>query len=795
MRRFLFLLLIFSGLSTFGQADRITESGKLTSLIKTANGVEISAEGAKIILTSYSPTIVRVRIVQHLFRDDFSYAVIQKSSPAFNSVSESKDSWILSTDSLNVYIQKNPFRIRFANHQGTSICEDYQDFGVTWQGTEVTCYKKLFPDEKFIGLGEKTGPLDRRGEKYENWNSDIPDYSVIQDPLYVTIPFYMGIHDHITYGIFFDNSFRSRFNFGASTDDLFSSFSASDGEMNYYFFGSSTVANIIKDYTWLTGRMKLPPYWSLGYQQCRWGYYPESEVMSLAQKFRDKKIPCDVIYFDIDYMDSYKIFTWHKIRFPQPKSMIDALKNKGFHVVTIVDPGIKIEKGYSSYEDGITNDYFAKYPDGKLYVGRVWPGRCHFPDFTKESTRKWWGNSFAALIDPGVEGFWNDMNEPSAWGQSIPAIVQFDFDGHHGSMAEAHNIYGLNMSRATFEGTKSLLGGKRPFVLTRAAYAGIQRYSAVWTGDNDASDEHMLLSARLVNSMGLSGIAFTGPDMGGFIGIPSKELFTRWLSLGVYTPFLRNHAVVDSKDKEPWSFGEETERIAIELLNQRYQLLPYIYSAFYEATQSGMPVARSLAIANTFDEKIYWRTYQNEYMFGDNLLIAPVTSDQQFAKVYLPEGEWYRLSSNAKYQGNTEVIVEAPLNDLPVFVKASGIIPMQSVIEYTAQKPSVALELHIYNGKTPSSFTFYEDDGTTYSYENGSYYKRMIIFDPRTKTITLAKSEGSFDSKFSAIHLILHDFSEMGIKVDEKDYTLKMKSKTEKMVEFPLSLDRVEIRY
>ena len=334
-------------------------------------------------------------------------------------------------------------------------------------------------------------------------------------PLYQSIPFFMGIHDKVTYGIFLDNSYRTKFNFGASTDDQFSYFSAVNGEMNYYFFGASTVAGIIKDYTWLTGRMKLPPLWSLGYHQSRWGYYPESEFMSIAQKFRDKKIPCDGLWLDIDYMDAYKIFTWHPIRYSQPKKMIDNLHQMGYHVVTIVDPGIKIEKGYFAYDEGVLNDYFIKYPDGKFYTGSVWPGRCHFPDFTKETVRKWWGASFKHLVEPGIDGFWNDMNEPAAWGKNIPDIVQFDFDGNKSTMAEAHNIYGLEMSRATFEGTKQLMNGRRPFVLTRAGFSGIQRYSAVWTGDNTATEKDILMGVRLVNSMGLSGIAFTGADIGG----------------------------------------------------------------------------------------------------------------------------------------------------------------------------------------------------------------------------------------------------------------------------------------
>jgi alpha-glucosidase len=645
-------------------------------------------------------------------------------------------------------------------------------------------------------LGEKTGNLNKRGSSYQNWNSDVPAYAINHDPLYQSIPFFIGVHDRVAYGIFLDNSFRTKFNFGASSDEQFSSFSAANGEMNYYVFGASTIAGIISDYTWLTGRMPMPPYWSLGYQQSRWSYFPESQLMSIANNFRDKKIPCDVLYLDIDYMDKYKIFTWNNTHFPNPKAMIDKLKGMGFHIATIVDPGIRIDDDYFAYKEGIANNYFAKYPDGRFYTGSVWPGRCHFPDFTNEKTRKWWGNAFTHLATPGVEGFWNDMNEPSAWGQSIPDIVQFDFEGRKGSMTEAHNIYGLEMSRATFEGTKSLLKGNRPFTLTRAGYAGIQRYSAVWTGDNDATDDHMLLSARMVTGLGLSGVSFTGPDVGGFMGNPSEQLYTRWMSLGVFTPFFRNHSAWDTKAKEPWSFGLNIESMIREMIAQRYRLLPYLYSAFYESSRSGMPVARSLAINYTFDEKVYWYKYQNQYMFGDNLLVAPVSCTQYAEKIYLPEGDWYRLSSGLFFKGNQEVTVDAPLNDLPVFVKASGIIPMQSDIQYTNQKPSPILDLHIYSGNKSNSFLYYEDDGITYQFESGQYYKRMINFDPAQNEIRLAKVEGSFPSKFDKIRIVLHSFDKVNkIKVNGTELPLVMAGENLKTAEIQLKNDAILISY
>jgi len=720
--------------------------------------VIITSTNARVAISVYAPDIIRVRGVKGDFKKDISYAVVADPIGGFSSIREGSSELVLSTESLKVVVTKNPLGIQFFNKEGKLIDGDEKGLGIGWQGSEVTSYRTLFPEERFIGLGEKTGPLDRRGMSFVNWNTDHPAYGEQDDPLYVSVPFFIGLHDLTVYGIFFDNSSRTVFDFGASTDSRFYSFSAADGNMNYYFLSSSSVAGVIEKYTYLTGRMKMPPYWSLGYQQCRWSYYPDTEVLNLARTFRSKKIPADVIYLDIHYMDGYKIFTWHPERFPRPKEMIDSLKSMGFHVVTIVDPGIKIEKGYFAYEEGIRDDYFAKYPGGDYYVGSVWPGRCHFPDFTKKEVREWWGKSFSALTRPGVEGFWNDMNEPAVWGQKVPDAVRFYKEGEGGTIREIHNVYGLQMARSTFEGTKSLLNGKRTFVLTRAAFSGIQRYSAVWTGDNFSSDEHMMLAVRLVNSMGISGIAFTGPDVGGFAGDPSAGLFARWMSIGAYTPFFRNHKEYGMKRQEPWSFGEEVEGLAKKFISWRYQLLPYIYSAFHEASRTGLPVARSLAIDYPFNENIYREEFQNEYLFGDNFLIAPASSKEKYCKVYLPQGGWYRLGSEQLYAGDQSVIVESPLEDLPVFVRAGGVITVQSLIQSTSVKPSDTLQIHVYYGNRGSNFVYYEDDGQTYEYEKGVFHRRTISFDPPGGEITLSKVEGSYASKFKTVDMILHGF-------------------------------------
>jgi alpha-glucosidase len=742
------------------QGRRSERIGEVLAVQPIAHGVELRLQNAHARILRYGEETVRVTVQREPVPETFSYAVVTRPQGEFASVHDTPDQLVLTTAKLKVVVHKRPFRMEYFTRDGALLQADDPGFAISWIGNEVTNYKQLQDGERFIGLGEKTGPLDRRGNAYVNWNTDDYGYEPGADPLYASTPFYMGLHRQRMYGVFLDNTHKTVFNFGAS-NNRFSFFSADDGPLDYYFFGAQTIPGILDAYTQLTGRPYMPPLWSLGFQQCRWSYYPDTEVLHLARTFREKQIPADVIYLDIHYMDAYKIFTWHPQFFPNPKKLLDELNAMGFKVVVIVDPGIKIEKGYTSYESGLTGDHFVKYPDGSLHAGEVWPGWCHFPDFTQPQTRAWWGDSFKDYVSVGLEGFWNDMNEPASWGNRFPDLVEFSMEGRMGSHKEVHNIYGLQMARATYEGARKWMGNKRPFNLTRAAYSGIQRYSAVWTGDNVASDEHMLTGVRMVSSMGLAGMPFAGPDVGGFSGTPTPELFTRWLTIGAFTPFFRNHTEQNSPDQEPWAFGEWHEEISKKYISLRYRLLPYIYSAFYETHRSGMPIARSMAIYHPFDPLIYTWDFHNQYYFGGSLLVAPVESTQKFAKVYLPEGKWYRMDSDEVLEGGREHLVEAPLDRLPVFVKGGSFLPMQSVVQHTSQKPEEVLELHVYYGSASGEFHYYEDDGSTFAFEEGAYFSRKMEFLPQSRTLRLAKPEGTYPTYFKKLRLVLHGFDEV----------------------------------
>ena len=623
------LLVLSLPLKCIAQDDLIShQTGAVKEVRKVDHVIHFATvDNQDVQISVLAPAIVRVRIAAPDLPVSPSYAVVQDGQLDFNKMINGEKEITLLTDSLKIVVLKNPLRIDFFNAKGEWLDGDAPSLGVSRQGKEITSFRKLTEDEKFIGLGEKTGPLNRREQSYVNWNTDAPGYGLNADPLYSSLPYFIGIHSNRVFGIFFDNSYKSFFNFGGSTDGTMYFFGAEGGAMNYYFFGASTVSGQIRDYTWLTGRMEIPPLWSLGYQQCRYSYMSQQQLLGVASRMRQDSLPCDVIYCDIDYMNGYRIFTWNPDTYSHPKALTDSLKGMGMHLVTIIDPGIKIDSnGYQPYITGLQNHYFVHYPDGKPYTGSVWAGRSHFPDFTKDAVRKWWGGNFKVLTDNGVTGFWNDMNEPAAWGQNIPPLVEFGAGKNTITLKEARNVYGMQMARATFEGTRALLNGYRPFVLTRAAYSGIQRYSAMWTGDNNPTDDHMLLAYRMINSMGLTGVAFDGVDIGGFTGNPAPELMVRWMSLGVYTPLFRNHTAKGNTSHEPWTWGEDNEKLIRNSIQTRYRLLPYLYSTFYEASCTGIPINRSLAIDYTHDNEVYNTRFENEFLFGPSMLIAPVAS-------------------------------------------------------------------------------------------------------------------------------------------------------------------------
>jgi alpha-glucosidase len=394
--------------------------------------------------------------------------------------------------------------------QGEKVLETENGLGFGTLGTEFLACFHLQANEGFFGLGEKTGDLNRRGSGFTNWNTDAFGYGNGRDPLYVSIPFFLGINQGRCFGLLLDNTAKSRFNFGASNKRMFQ-ISVDSGPMNLVFIPGPRPEEVLRRYHELTGPMPLPPLWSLGLQQCRYSYYPESELRSVARNFRDRDIPCDVLYLDIHYMDGYKVFTEDKKRFPNLKLLCRDLMDLHFRVVPIQDPGIKVQTGYPPYESGKQAGLFVRYPDGEDWVAGVWPGDCVFPDFTDPDARNWWAGLTADWVrNTGVSGLWNDMNEPATWGQDIPDMIEFHWEGRGASHREVHNAYGQKMAESSVRGLEQAYPGKRTFLLTRAGFAGIHRTAAVWTGDNVANEEHLFLSIRMVLGLGMSGVSLAG---------------------------------------------------------------------------------------------------------------------------------------------------------------------------------------------------------------------------------------------------------------------------------------------
>ncbi len=652
-------------------------------------------------------------------------AVIEHNLTYDDFIFNEKDSeLIIKTDKLVIKLKKENFLLEVFNKQGKLIHKDHNEYALGWKKQKVRAWKSFEQSQRFYGLGEKTGWLDKKGRLYEMWNHDtfLPHVSDT-DPLYQSIPFLIAFNPKNSYGIYFDNSYKSFFDLGSEGQDYYS-FWAEGGELDYYFINGPSLKDVVSKYSQITGTMQLPPKWSLGYHQSRYSYYPQTEVEQLLKTFRDKEIPCDAFHFDIHYMDQYKIYTWDEDRFPDPKAMLSKMEENGVKAVTIIDPGVKKDPEYKLYQEGMENDYFCKYLDGKVFIDKVWPGNCAFPDFTQSKVRDWWSGLQKDYTDLGVKGIWNDMNEPAAFNKSdtMDVEVMHQNDGDSGTHRRFHNLYGFLEDKATFEGLKESLDNERPFVLTRAGFAGIQRYSAVWTGDNRSFWDHIKLAMPMLMNMGLSGITFCGTDVGGFTGNSNGELLTRWTQMGAFVPFFRNHCEVRAVSQEPWSFGEKYEKIIKKYIELRYKFITHIYNLFYQAAETGIPLMRPLIMEFPADRQC--QNLSDQFMIGDSVLVAPVYQpDKDKRMLYLPEGKWIDFWSKEVYQGGEYLIVDAPLEKMPIFIKAGSILPLNDKLNYIGEKEIECLELNVFLNEENNlgSYELYDDDGLSYNYENGVY--------------------------------------------------------------------------
>jgi alpha-glucosidase len=620
-------------------------------------------------------------------------------------------------------------------------------------GVEPRLTLDLAEGESFFGLGEATGTFNRRGLVREFWNIDVLGHAPAIHPglksLYVSIPFTISLRNGRAAGLFWDNPAKQSWDLGQTVPDRWQ-MSAASGEIDLYLFLGPTVESVVSRFTDLTGHMPLPPQWALGYQQCRYSYETRGRLEEVAREFRRRKLPCDVLYLDIHHMDAYRVFSFGKA-FPKPAEMIGKLERQGFKVVTIVDPGVKDDPEFGVLKRGIEADAFVKDAEGaKDFVGEVWPGASRFPDFLNPSTRSWWGDEQKALLDLGVAGFWNDMNEPANFARPDKTLAP---DAVHRTghgprpHRDVHNLYGMEMARASREGALRHAPGRRPFVITRAGYAGIQRHALVWTGDTSSNWDHLNDAVQMLLNLSVSGVPFCGGDVGGFLENTTPELFTRWFQFAAFTPFFRNHTNLGTIDQEPWAFGAGVEEICRSYLGLRYRLLPYIYALFAEARRTGAPIMRPL----------FWH-YQNDpvavacgdqFLLGRDLLIAPVLRQGAAARsVYLPNDVWHDFWTGERILGGAHVLAETPPEHIPVYVRGGAILPLGPERQFIDGTALDTVQLHLWPGHS-GELSWYEDDGISQDHEAGIHHRRRILSRKKARTLTLRfeASEGPFASR------------------------------------------------
>ncbi len=589
--------------------------------------------------------------------------------------------------------------------------------------------KRMHPDEGYFGFGQRTGRLDRRHRRLTNWTVDrsSPGHCRGNDNMYQAHPVLMAVRSGLAWGLYLHSTWYSAFDVGAEREDVLTLFTLG-GELDYYLFAGPSPAAVVEQLTRLTGRPALPPLWALGYHQSRWSYGSDDEVRALAHGFRERRIPLDAIHLDIDYMDGFRVFTWDGERFPDPAATIGDLHAQGIRAVTIVDPGVKRElgAGYPVADIGAAGGHFVRGPNGEPFSGWVWPGESLFPDFCRSATRRWWGELHEGLTQLGVDGIWCDMNEPAivdrpfgtrgVRDQPIPLSARHGDDGE-ALQAETHNLYGLLMARATAEGLERLRPARRPWVLTRSGYLGVQRWAATWMGDNSAWWEHLEMSLPQLASMGLCGSPHVGVDIGGFYHNCFGELFARWMALGTFYPFMRSHAHYRSRAQEPWAFGPEVEAVARAAIELRYRLLPYLYTLAHRAHRSGEPMLRPLLY--DFPDAGHLHQIEDQVMIGPQLMIAPVYQPGARRRlVELPPGDWYDFRTGRRVDPGP-LVADAPLDALPVYVRGGSILTLGEVRQSTAE-PLTELTLEVYPAtELTGCWTLVEDDGESLAYRDG----------------------------------------------------------------------------
>lgn len=643
--------------------------GDLNLINSISGGIRVGFEHARVELIFLSQNVVKISWEPG--KPPFPYTIAKSNWEAQQPLIKSTDfGHTLICGNLDVSID-NSGGICFRDLQGTILRRDNPPIreGDRWSLSTI-----LAPEEHIYGLGERANSLNLRPGNYCSWNTDVGgNYSHGKDPLYIGTPIYLSISNVGSYLVYFENSFRSTFHI---EDSVTASFAG--GMLRYYIiFGSfETIFDLLAE---LVGRPTIPPRWVLGYHQSRWGYRSEVDIRKVVKGFEEHDLPLSAIHLDIDYMDGFRVFTINSNRFPAMKKLTGYLDEKGIKVVASLNPAIKRDLNYKVYIEGLSKNVFCKLPNGKIRSGVSWPGWSVFPDFTKPEACKWWQEQYQYLLSEGISGIWHDMNEPASfagWGdKTLPLTTLHFMDGKGGNHLEAHNLYGLLMNQTGYEAMINYAPNKRPWIFSRAGWAGLQRYAWNWTGDVETSWEGLQQTIPTILGLGLSGHAFSGVDIGGFSGSPGAELYLRWFQMATFLPLFRTHSAIGTKPREPWMYGEPTTSIIRNFLNLRYKLLPYLYTLAWEASQTGISPIHPIFWENPQDQNLW--DVEDEFLLGNAILITPIIHEQEYKRlVILPKGIWYSFWDDKLYKGPAQIEVPVMLETIPIFIKGGTLLPM-----------------------------------------------------------------------------------------------------------------------
>ncbi|EOU1136177.1 glycoside hydrolase family 31 protein [Clostridium perfringens] len=692
------------------------------------NNIDIYFSNMKITLTMFENDIVKVFIGDKYEESISTNGVVDNLEKGEFIVEEDSNFVIIKGTKVLTFVDKNTTEISFKDLDGNIINEDFQPSFKDEKGNVYI--SKVNDCLAYYGLGEKGGDLNKKGCYTENFNTDDPETDDDSITYYKTIPFYVALKEEATYGIFFDNSFRSYFDMGKEMGDRIF-FGAIGGQIQYYFIPGESIKEVVKNYTTLTGRMEMPPLWSLGYQQCRFSYFSQEELRELVKTFEEKDIPLDVVYLDIDYMDGFRVMTFKTPNFDDAAGLISDLKEKGIRTITIIDPGVKVDEEYDVFKRGKEGNHFTKKLDGEMFIGAVWPGNSAFPDFSNNDCREWWKSELKKFIsEHGMDGIWNDMNEPCVFNNDHKTMLETCLHNSDNGVIEHkefHNRYGFEMSRCSKEAQEELHPNERGFSMTRATYAGGQRYSSVWTGDNMSLWSQMRMSISMNANLGISGFSFVGNDVSGFGLDSSEELFIRWMEMGPFIPIFRNHSNMYTRRQEPWAFGPRAEKIAKKSIELRYELLPYIYDLYYISHKEGLPIFRPMIME--YEKDMNLLNMREQFMLGENMIVAPVLYEGERSKtVYLPKGSWFNYFTMEKLQGGKWYKLPCELDEILVFVKEGAIIPTYNKkFRNVKERPNNIL-LKVF-GENAKGF-HYNDDGHSMEYLEGKYtYMDIKVVD------------------------------------------------------------------